>query len=317
MLDEQIAAERRPHAHAQRHRAVRHRPALVLERPVDVHRRRRAQRLVLVAGQRLQRRRTRPPPTTPSTTRPSLINWPFLGDISKFQFRVAKKFDRGLLPYTLAARSDRPDGRARDVRSPTTRRLRPWTRSSPSRSARRLRRLRGRRASASPPASNDVRRRSPSGPPPGRQPRRPSTPSSCRSRSSSTPASPSLDALDNTTYPFDQVTRDIFRMQAAVRRARRRVRRTSTPPPPPIGGDRPHVVRHQLQPAGVQEGPAAAPAVLLPRRLGRAGAPGASTRTSRPSTKPSSPRTPRTAMGLLEDDIVVPAGRPHRPHRSR
>ena len=36
----------------------------------------------------------------------SLINWPFLGDISKFEFRVAKKFDRGLLPYTLGARAD-------------------------------------------------------------------------------------------------------------------------------------------------------------------------------------------------------------------
>jgi hypothetical protein len=36
---------------------------------------------------------------------PSLINWPFLGDISKFEFRVAKKFDGGLLPYTLATRS--------------------------------------------------------------------------------------------------------------------------------------------------------------------------------------------------------------------
>ena len=31
----------------------------------------------------------------------SLINYPFLGDISKFEFRVAKKFDRGLLPYSL------------------------------------------------------------------------------------------------------------------------------------------------------------------------------------------------------------------------
>ena len=38
---------------------------------------------------------------------PALINYPFLGDISKFEFRVAKKFDRGLLPYTLAARGAR------------------------------------------------------------------------------------------------------------------------------------------------------------------------------------------------------------------
>lgn len=37
---------------------------------------------------------------------PALIDYPFLGDIAKFQFRVAKKFDRGLLPYTLSARSD-------------------------------------------------------------------------------------------------------------------------------------------------------------------------------------------------------------------
>jgi hypothetical protein len=36
---------------------------------------------------------------------PSLISYPFLGEISKFEFRVAKKFDRGLLPYTLATRS--------------------------------------------------------------------------------------------------------------------------------------------------------------------------------------------------------------------
>ena len=34
----------------------------------------------------------------------SLINWTFFRDIAKFQFRVAKKFDKGLLPYTLATR---------------------------------------------------------------------------------------------------------------------------------------------------------------------------------------------------------------------
>jgi Peptidase family M28 len=32
---------------------------------------------------------------------PSLIDWNFFGDIAKFQFRVTKKFDRGVLPYTL------------------------------------------------------------------------------------------------------------------------------------------------------------------------------------------------------------------------
>ena len=36
---------------------------------------------------------------------PALIDWKFFGDIAKFQFRVTKKFDRGLLPYTLGARS--------------------------------------------------------------------------------------------------------------------------------------------------------------------------------------------------------------------
>ena len=36
---------------------------------------------------------------------PSLIDYGFLGDISRFEFRVAKKFDRGLLPYTLSTRA--------------------------------------------------------------------------------------------------------------------------------------------------------------------------------------------------------------------
>lgn len=37
---------------------------------------------------------------------PSLIDWTYFGDIVKFQFQVTKKFDRGLLPYTLTERAN-------------------------------------------------------------------------------------------------------------------------------------------------------------------------------------------------------------------
>ena len=36
----------------------------------------------------------------------ALIDWKFFRDIVKFQFRVTKKFDRGLLPYTLSPRAE-------------------------------------------------------------------------------------------------------------------------------------------------------------------------------------------------------------------
>ena len=245
MLERAARRQRRPHAHPQRHRPGRHRRAVVLERPVDLHRRRRAR------ASRSGRRTT----TTAASTRTtiyhtqydtaSLINWPFFRDIAKFQFRVAKKFDKGLLPYTLATRSAGPRRGARDA-----------DRRGPGRADRRrrhrqdggqagLRPLRRRRR----PVRRGLRHL--------RRPRR------ATSRPPTAPAAnaqlmrieklintsfTSLDWLDNTTFPFDQVSRDIYHMQMAIdalqeRRPGLRHRR---------GGDRhdrPHVVRHQLQPS--------------------------------------------------------------------
>ena len=145
---------------------------------------------------------------------PSLINWPFLGDISKFEFRVAKQFDRGLLPYTLGARADDLAGAftanvvADDPASPSVIEVIednvPEADYDAFASAAKRFTLdsqefdtiagAGALPAANLPAINaqlmQIEKLVNSG-------------------------FTALDALDNTTYPFDQITRDIYSMQAA------------------------------------------------------------------------------------------------------
>ena len=143
----------------------------------------------------------------------SLINWPFLGDISKFQFRVAKKFDRGLLPYTLAARST--DLTAALRRQRRRRPAGPTVDDVIAKSVgkRRLRRLRGRRA-ALHAASDTFDAVAEAGQLPAAN--LPAINAQLMQIEKLVNTSfTALDWLDNTTYPFDQITRDIYRMQIA------------------------------------------------------------------------------------------------------
>ena len=142
----------------------------------------------------------------------SLINWRFFGDISKFQFRVAKKFDRGLLPYTLGTRSadlvaalqtplveGEPEPTVKQVIQKTVGKtafvhfdaaVERFAAASTTFDA----------IAGNIPAAN----------------RAAANAQLMRIEKLVNTSFTSLDALDNTTYPFDQVTRDIFHMRAAV-----------------------------------------------------------------------------------------------------
>ena len=142
----------------------------------------------------------------------SLVNWRFFGDISKFQFRVARKFDRGLLPYRLGTRSadlvaalEAPlvEGEA----EPTVEQVIADT--VDERAYVHFDAAVARFAEASStydaiaghiPVAN----------------RAAANAQLMRIEKLVNTSFTSLDWLDNTTYPFDQVTRDIFHMRAAV-----------------------------------------------------------------------------------------------------
>jgi hypothetical protein len=143
---------------------------------------------------------------------PALINYPFLGDISKFEFRVAKKFDRGLLPYSLAARSaDLEAALAANVGDATT----PTVSQVMSKvtdgsvyddfAAAEMRfvdvtgRYDALAANGLLPAAN----------------RSAINAQLMQIEKAINANFTALDALDNTTYPFDQITRDIYSMQIA------------------------------------------------------------------------------------------------------
>ena len=202
----------------------------------------------------------------------SLINWQFFGDISKFEFRVAKQFDRGLLPYTLGTRCRRTSAAALEtplVAGDAAGSDRGARSSRTSRSAATpYVRLRRRRRSAShrqPPSSYDAIAEAghlPAARRAGRQrpahaasrssPTRASRRStgstarrtrSTRSRATSTACRRPYDALDQTVPDYDTAA-------AAV------------------GGTGLMWYGTNFSRAGVQEGAAAAPAVLLPRLPG-------------------------------------------------
>ena len=219
----------------------RHRRALVLERPVDLHRRRRPERLVLVPGQRLQRRLQDdhlPHPVRHarrSSTGRSSATSPSSSSASP------RSSTAGCCRTRCDARTAHLDAALDRPRSPTAR-------ADPT-VGRRHRRDRRRLASTSTSTTRQQRfaerLRTPTTPsrrtaccrPPTC---RPSTPSSCGSRSSSTRSFTALDWLDNTTYPFDQVDArhlpharraydalDAGRAGLRHRRGRRRLRRAS------------------------------------------------------------------------------------------
>jgi Iap family predicted aminopeptidase len=141
----------------------------------------------------------------------SLISWPFFRDIVKFQFRVAKKLDKGLLPYKLATRSadltaalEAPiaDGDAvpavEDVIAKTVGKLE-WTHfeAAVDRFAEATTTYDA--IAGAIPAAN----------------RAAANAQLMRIEKLINTSFTSLDWLDNTTYPFDQVTRDVYHMQLA------------------------------------------------------------------------------------------------------
>ena len=171
--------QRRPHAHPQRHRPGRHRRAVVLERPVDLHRRRRAERLVLVAGQRLQRR-----------LQDDHLPHPVRHGVAH-QLAVLPRHRQVPVPRGQEVRQGAPAVHARDPLHGPRRRARDADRRGPGRADRRRRHRQdgGQAATTStstPPSTGSPRpapptttSRATSRPPTGRRP----TPSSCASRS--------------------------------------------------------------------------------------------------------------------------------------
>ena len=159
----------------------------------------------------------------------SLINYPFLGDISKFEFRVAKKFDRGLLPYTLGARADDFEAAlnanvvAGDDTTPAVAQV---IAKSVGKDVYEDFAAAGKRFTLTSqtfdmyagagklPAANLAAVNA----------------QLMQIEKLTNTSFTALDWLDNTTYPFDQITRDIYSMQMAYDAL---PRRTTTPRPRP------------------------------------------------------------------------------------
>ena len=148
---------------------------------------------------------------------PALIDYRFLGDISKFEFRVAEKFDRGLLPYTLSAHATQAseafhaeigvddDG---DPAPPTVADVIEYSvgpditqdlSDAGERFARTCARFDAVAAAGKMPAANL----------PAINAQLMQIEKLLNSNFTA------LDWLDNTSYPFDQITRDIYRMATA------------------------------------------------------------------------------------------------------
>ena len=148
---------------------------------------------------------------------PALIDWTFFGDMAKFQFRVAQRFDRGLLPYRLSAHVEWMSG-ALDAQigvddegnpaPPTVAQVMVSTVGedlsddlvvAAERFARACEHFDAAAAEGKLPAAN-----------------LPAINAQLMQIEKLLNSSfTALDWLDNTTYPFDQITRDIYRMVTA------------------------------------------------------------------------------------------------------
>jgi len=142
----------------------------------------------------------------------ALINWPFFRDIAKFQFRVARKFDRGLLPYKLATRSQgldaaletevvegQADPTVDDVIAKTVGKFE-YTHFAAAVD----------RFAEACTTYDDIAADIPAA-------NRPAANAQLmRIEKLINTSFTSLDWLDNTTFPFDQVARDVYHMQMAI-----------------------------------------------------------------------------------------------------
>jgi Iap family predicted aminopeptidase len=142
----------------------------------------------------------------------SLINWPFFRDIAKFQFRVAKKFDKGLLPYQL---SPRATDLAAALQAPVVEgEAEPTVDGIIKGSVDKIAYIHFaaavERFAVAAAGYDAIAGRIPAAN------RAAANAQLMRIQKLINTSFTSLDALDNTTYPFDQVSRDIHHIQAAI-----------------------------------------------------------------------------------------------------
>ncbi|NLE23046.1 MAG: M28 family peptidase, partial [Actinobacteria bacterium] len=142
----------------------------------------------------------------------SLISWPFFRDIAKFQFRVAKKLDKGLLPYKLATRSAGLEAalEAPVVEGDAALTVREVIAGTVTPAASRDFDAAIERFATTTAVYDVVASHIPAAH------RSAANAQLMRIEKLINTSFTSLDWLDNTTHPFDQVSRDIFHMRSAV-----------------------------------------------------------------------------------------------------
>ena len=318
MLDDAARRQHRPHPHPQRHRRRRHRPAVVLERPVDLHRRRRAERLVLVARTTTTAAPTRRPPTTPSTTRRRSSTTRSSATSPSSSSASPRSSTAGCCRTRSATRAADLDRRARDARS---------TRRSCGPDGRR-----GHRQGRRPARLRRLRR-----PLAGRFARRTPAATTTLAEHGQLPAAnlPAINAqlmqiekLVNASFTAARLARQHVvpvRPDRArhlqhghrLRRARPAARPTTTPPPAPSAGTGLMWYGTNFSRAGVPEDPAAASAVRTTTSAGAPRATWRSTRTWCPTTTRSSTATRRPrcrcwsiSIDVQRDDLAGAHPRP-------